>query len=199
MNLSMDIMAKVMNGITQSKEWNRICMKDPGISAARDDERAKFNLGLSGGPTNCVNEPGLYSLVLGSRKAEARAFKRWITHDVIPSIRRTGSYTLPRDYPSALRALADEAEKNQRLTAKNEAQRQEIADFQPIRQYMDTILSSRGVLATTQIAADYGISVRKLNQILHEEGIQRCVNGQRVLYRDYMRHSGSDGPDGVSA
>ncbi|MGG4344366.1 BRO-N domain-containing protein [Paenibacillus lautus] len=39
-----------------------------------------------------VNEPGLYSLILGSRKPEARAFKRWITHEVIPSIRRNGMY-----------------------------------------------------------------------------------------------------------
>ena len=44
--------------------------------------------------TNCVNEPGLYSLILGSRKPEARLFKRWITHEVIPAIRKTGSYSL---------------------------------------------------------------------------------------------------------
>lgn len=43
----------------------------------------------------CVNEPGLYSLVLGSRKPEAKAFKRWVTHDVIPAIRKTGTYSLP--------------------------------------------------------------------------------------------------------
>ena len=42
--------------------------------------------------TNCVNEPGLYSLVLGSRKPEAKAFKRWVTHDVIPSLRKHGMY-----------------------------------------------------------------------------------------------------------
>lgn len=67
-----------------------------------------------------VNEPGLYSLVLGSRKKEAREFKRWITHEVIPSIRKTGSYSMdiPKDYPTALRALADECEKNQKLEAK---------------------------------------------------------------------------------
>lgn len=67
-----------------------------------------------------VNEPGLYSLVLGSRKKEAREFKRWITHEVIPSIRKTGSYSveIPKDYPTALRALADECEKNQKLEAK---------------------------------------------------------------------------------
>lgn len=57
-----------------------------------EDEKAKFNLGLRGGETGCVNEPGLYSLVLGSRKPEAKSFKRWITHEVIPSIRRYGAY-----------------------------------------------------------------------------------------------------------
>lgn len=57
-----------------------------------DDEKAKFNLGLRGGDTGCVNEPGLYSLVLGSRKQEAKNFKRWITHEVIPSIRKHGAY-----------------------------------------------------------------------------------------------------------
>ena len=57
-----------------------------------EDERAKFNLGRQG-DTWCVNEPGLYTLVLGSRKPEAKAFKRWITHEVIPSIRKTGGYT----------------------------------------------------------------------------------------------------------
>lgn len=60
-----------------------------------DDEKSKFGLGLPGGDTWCVNEPGLYSLVLGSRKPEAKAFKRWITHEVLPSIRKTGVYVLP--------------------------------------------------------------------------------------------------------
>jgi len=43
-----------------------------------------------------VNEPGLYSLILGSRKPEAKAFKRWVTHDVLPSIQKTGSYQVPQ-------------------------------------------------------------------------------------------------------
>lgn len=56
-----------------------------------DDERAKFNLGRQG-ETNIVNEAGLYSLVLASRKPEAREFKRWVTHEVLPSIRKHGIY-----------------------------------------------------------------------------------------------------------
>lgn len=59
-----------------------------------EDEKSKFGLGLPGGDTWCVNEPGLYSLVLGSRKPEAKTFKRWITHEVLPSIRQTGTYSL---------------------------------------------------------------------------------------------------------
>ena len=53
-----------------------------------DDERSMFNIGRQGN-ANCVNEYGLYSLVLASRKPEAKKFKRWITHEVIPSIRNT--------------------------------------------------------------------------------------------------------------
>ena len=56
-----------------------------------DDERSKFNLGRQG-ETNIVNEAGLYVLVLGSRKPEAHEFKRWVTHEVLPQIRRTGGY-----------------------------------------------------------------------------------------------------------
>ena len=82
-----------------------------------------------------------------------------------------GVMALPKDYPSALRALADTVEQNQKLLAENEAQRQTIADFDPVRQYVDTILNSKGSLATSQIAADYGMSARALNRILREEGI----------------------------
>ena len=75
---------------------------------------------------------------------------------------------------------------NNDLIAENERQRQVIADFEPIKRYMDTILESPGVMATSQIAADYDMSGRRLNKILHEEGVQRCVNGQWLLYRKHM-------------
>ncbi len=133
-----------------------------------------------------INESGLYSLVLSSKLPGAKKFRRWVTAEVLPAIRKTGGYNLPADYPSALRALADAEEKRLALAAENEAQRQAIADFQPIKQYVDIILSSPRTLATTQIAADYDMSAKKLNKILHEEGIQRYVNGQWILYKQYM-------------
>ena len=58
-----------------------------------EDERGKFNLPRQGA-TWCVNEAGLYSVILRSDKPEARVFKRWVTHEVLPQIRRTGGYGL---------------------------------------------------------------------------------------------------------
>lgn len=71
---------------------------NPTQALARLDDDEKntviLNEGIPGNPNKTiVSEPGLYSLVLGSRKPEAKTFKRWITHEVIPSIRKTGSYT----------------------------------------------------------------------------------------------------------
>lgn len=67
------------------------------VSRLDADERATSPICTRGGTqqVTIINEPGLYSLVLGSRKPEARAFKRWITHDVIPALRKTGTYTMP--------------------------------------------------------------------------------------------------------
>lgn len=71
-----------------------------------------------------VNEPGLYSLILRSRKPEAREFKRWVTHEVLPQIRRTGSYAtpeqpeVPQTYVAALRELADTTEAKQAAEAR---------------------------------------------------------------------------------
>ena len=58
-----------------------------------DDERTRLNLGRAG-LANFVNEPGLYNLIMGSRKKEAKKFKRWVTHEVLPEIRNTGGYSL---------------------------------------------------------------------------------------------------------
>lgn len=71
-------------------------LSNPTIAVSRldEDERAKFNLGRQGDAT-IVNEPGLYTLILGSRKPEAKPFKRWITHEVIPAIRKHGAYISP--------------------------------------------------------------------------------------------------------
>lgn len=154
-----------------------------------EDERNQIPLTDSLGrkqETTIINESGLYNVILRSDKPEAKPFRKWVTSEVLPSIRKTGGYALPKDYPAALRALADAEEQKLRLLAENQHQAQVIADFEPIQQYVDTILESKGAMATSQIAADYGLTAQKLNKILHEGGVQRNVNGQWLLYAKYM-------------
>lgn len=92
-----------------------------------DDERAKLNLGRQG-EANVVNEYGLYSLVLSSRKPEAKEFKRWITHEVLPSLRKYGTYSLniPRTLPDALKAYASEIEAHNQTKALLEEQKPKV-------------------------------------------------------------------------
>ncbi len=136
--------------------------------------------------TTIISESGLYNVILRSDKPEAKPFRKWVTAEVLPSIRKTGGYMIPQDYPSALRALADAEEQKLKLLAENQRQAQAIADFEPIRQYVDEILESQSAMATSQVAADYDLSAKALNKILYEAGIQRNVNGQWILYKRYM-------------
>ncbi|MCG7285397.1 phage antirepressor KilAC domain-containing protein [Cellulomonas sp. ACRRI] len=87
-----------------------------------DDEKGGRSVPTPGGvqSVTVISEAGLYSSILGSRVDGAKAFKRWVTHELLPEVRRTGSYSLPKDYPSALRALAAEAETRAALQAKVE-------------------------------------------------------------------------------
>lgn len=81
-------------------------LSNPTVAVSRldEDERAKFNLGRQGEGT-IVNEAGLYSLILGSRKPEAKAFKRWITHVVIPAIRKTAQRLESIEYSGRIDGL----------------------------------------------------------------------------------------------
>ncbi|WP_434476113.1 BRO-N domain-containing protein [Bacillus hominis] len=70
-----------------------------------EDERAKLNLGRQG-DTNCVNESGLYSLIMTSRKPQAKAFKKWVTSEVLPAIRKDGGYVVAHEEEDETTILA---------------------------------------------------------------------------------------------
>lgn len=99
-----------------------------------DDERSRFNLGRQG-ETNIVNEAGLYVLVLGSRKPEAHEFKRWVTHEVLPSIRKHGAYMTQQTLDKALTSpdfliqLATKLKEEQEKVKELEPKAQALDDF----------------------------------------------------------------------
>lgn len=133
-------------------------------------------------------EDGIYEITMLSGQPKAKEFRAWI-RKTLKALRSGDAQLtiLPRDYPSALRALADVAEKNLSLTAENSVQMQLIAEYEPKAQYVDKILASNGTLTVKQIAADYDLTAQELNKILHEERIQYKVNDQWILYKEHMK------------
>lgn len=147
-----------------------------------EEDKLPHRISASGQNRNMIiiNESGLYSLILKSKLPNAKKFKRWVTSEVLPTIRKTGSYTnVPQSFAQALRLAADLEEKNQLLE-------QQIAEYEPKISCLDMILSSTDTVATSQIAADYGMSAIALNKLLNELGVQHKVSGQWILYRKHM-------------
>lgn len=143
------------------------------LSRLDDDEKNSviLNDGTAGNPEkSIVNEYGLYSLVLSSRKPEAKEFKRWITHDVLPALRRTGSYYLniPQTLPEALRAYADEVEQHNKTKALVEAQRPKVLFADAVSTSDTDILV--GDLAKLLNQNGYAVGQNRLFEQLRNEG-----------------------------
>jgi prophage antirepressor-like protein len=158
-----------------------------------DDEKGVSSIDTLGGnqEVQVVNEPGLYNLVLGSRKPEAKAFKRWVTHEVLPAIRRHGMYAVEEllDNPDLMiktfTALKEEREKTKRLELQSAQQSQIINELSPKATYYDLVLQNKSLLAITKIAKDYGMSGTALNALLHELSIQYKQGDVWLLYQKY--------------
>ncbi len=149
-----------------------------GTRGLDEDElkRLKTNIinpEVGGRGTLVVSEAGLYSLILRSRKPEAKGFKRWITHEVLPQIRKTGAYLpeIPKTLPQALRAYADLVEEKERNRHKVE--------------FFDTVTDSKDAIEIGKAAKvlDVGIGRNKLFQFLRDQGVLR---GDNEPYQEYI-------------
>ena len=154
------------------------------------NDKTASSLGQRGGWF--INESGLYSLILSSKLPAAKRFKRWVTSEVLPAIRRHGLYAVDDmlNNPDALiEALqAYKAERMQRLAleAENAVQKQQLIEMQPKASYYDVVLNSPDLVSLTEISKDYGWSAQKMNEYLHRQGIQFKQGGRIwILYRKY--------------
>lgn len=119
-----------------------------------------------------INESGLYSLILSSKLDSAKRFKRWVTSEVLPAIRKNGRYELEQH--------------NRVLESRNALLEEITAQQKPLTDYARHILSSTQTVTITQIAQDYGFSAVRFNELLLRLRIQHKVGGQWILYSPYL-------------
>ena len=135
-----------------------------------------------------INESGLYSLVLSSKLPQAKVFKRWVTAEVLPSIRRHGAYatapTIEKIIASPEFGIALLKNLQQEQNMRREAE-QRVRKLQPLADYTALILACPETVSVSQVAQDYGMSAVAFNRILNRAGIQYSVGGQWVLYAAY--------------
>ena len=131
-----------------------------------------------------VNEDGLYDVILESRKPEARAFRRWVTGEVLPAIRKTGGYMMAQTNESD-EIILSRALHIMQETLKRRDER--IAQLQSRADYADAVLDSTSCFTTTQVAKGLGMTAYELNRRLCTLGVQYFQSGQYLLYADYAR------------
>ena len=131
-----------------------------------------------------ITEGDVYRLIFNSKLPAAQAFETWVVDEVLPTIRKHGVYAIDELLDSdelleqALRRLRDERTK--RLVAE-----QQLLEARPKLSYYDIVLKAPSLLTTTEIAKDYGLSAKKLNQILRDQHVQFKQSGRWFLYQDY--------------
>lgn len=138
-----------------------------------------------------INESGLYSLILGSKLPSAKRFKRWVTSEVLPAVRKYGVYAVdevlknPDMLIAALTELKAEREQVNALNAKIAVQNQQIAEMRPKASYYDIVLNCEDVVPISTIAKDYGWSAKRMNEYLKAAGVQFRQGRIWLLYQKY--------------
>ena len=126
-----------------------------------------------------INESGLYALILSSKLDSARRFKRWVTAEVLPAIRRNGRYELEQHNKQLVL-------QTRVLESRNALLEEITAQQKPLTDYARTILGSTQTVTVTQIAQDYGYTAIRFNELLMRLRIQHKVGGQWILYTPYI-------------
>ncbi|HDK5691266.1 TPA: phage antirepressor [Staphylococcus pseudintermedius] len=156
-----------------------------------NEDKDVAKLDTLGGKQNqtIINESGLYSLIFSSKLDSAKRFKRWVTSEVLPAIRKHGIYATDNvieqtiqnpDY--IIHVLTEfKKEREGRLVAE-----QQVKELQPKATYYDLILQNKSLLSVTKIAKDYGMSARALNKLLHDLKVQYKQGDIWLLYAKHQ-------------
>ena len=144
-----------------------------------------------------VNEDGLYDVILESRKDNAKKFRKWVTSEVLPSIRKNGGYLANQENLTPEQIVANALVVAQKIISERDEQIKNlessvrdmdrvICEMTPKVDYVDRILSSVECVTVSQIAQDYGMSAKRFNKILQNARIQHRIGEQWILYAEHQ-------------
>lgn len=156
-----------------------------------EDKTVNESFTVNGTKGLLINESGLYSLILSSKMPKAKQFKRWVTSEILPAIRKHGVYAVdevlanPDMLISALTELKKERARSKELTNTIAVKDQQIAEMQPKASYYDLVLNCKDLVSISVIAKDYGWSARRMNNYLHEKKVQYKKGKIWLLYQKY--------------
>ena len=164
------------------------------VTRLDDDEKCTV-ISNDGRQMNIVSESGLYSLVLSSRKKEAKTFKRWVTHDILPEIRKTGGYNsqVSEEYKqkrleammmNAKARLMKEQNRRIELMIKN-------PDFKPSEYGIDAPVISK-VYTATQVGKMFGVSANKIGRIATANNLKTEEYGE--WFKDKAKYADKEVP-----
>lgn len=166
--------------------------KDALLKHVDDEDKLGSQIATSGQnrEMKVINESGLYSLILSSKLPSAKKFKRWVTSEVLPAIRKHGAFMTNEKIeevllnPDTIIKLATElkTERERRSIAE-----QRVNELTPKASYYDLVLSNESLVTITQIAKDYGMSGQAMNHKLHDLGVIYKQGNTWLLYSKYQR------------
>ena len=187
----------VAEWIDYSKKSNGSYDVNSMLRTIDEDEKLIRKISASGQNRNMwfLTEDGFYEVCMQSTKPNAKIFKKEVKK-ILKTIRKTGMYMTdtvwdtitnnPEKLGEVLINYGKVKRELEHLEEENQIQKQLIAEYKPIKEYVDTILSSEDTMTITQIAADYGLSAYELNKTLNEQRVIRKVGGQWILYAEHM-------------
>lgn len=143
------------------------------------DELTRFNLGGQSGETNFINESGLYAVILRSDKPNAKKFRKWVTSEVLPSIRKTGTYHMPSTYKEALVQLIAQVEENEKLMLEN-------SEMKPKAEFFDAVADSKTAFSMQEVAKVLGIKGYGRNNLFEFLRNEEILDKYNVPYQRYV-------------
>lgn len=145
-----------------------------------NEDKGVTNCDTLGGNQNLtiINESGVYALIFGSKLPNAKKFKHWVTSEVLPAIRKTGTYNLPGTYKEALQQLLLQVEENERLALEN-------SEMKPKAEYFDDLVDRKLLTNFRDTAKELGVKPKKFLEFLEDKKyIYRDAQGTIKPYSD---------------